>query len=153
MLGSYQMYPTSTSGSIHINSKDPFSAPDFDTAYLSNPLDMPSHVWAYKILRDITRRMPAYRGELAAAAPKFADDSPARCISQEEAIALHKEGKYEKLVYSKEDDAAIEQWMRENVGTTWHSMATCPMKAKAKGGVVDPRLNVYGTQGLKLAGK
>lgn len=30
-------------------------------------------------------------------------------------------------------------------------MATCPMKPKEKGGVVDPRLNVYGTKGLKLA--
>ena len=32
-------------------------------------------------------------------------------------------------------------------------MATCPMKARAVGGVVDARLNVYGTKGLKLAGE
>lgn len=31
-------------------------------------------------------------------------------------------------------------------------MATCPMKAQSAGGVVDARLNVYGTKGLKLAG-
>lgn len=30
-------------------------------------------------------------------------------------------------------------------------MATCPMKAKEEGGVVDARLNVHGTQNLKLA--
>lgn len=31
-------------------------------------------------------------------------------------------------------------------------MATCPMKARDVGGVVDNKLNVYGTTGLKLAG-
>lgn len=32
-------------------------------------------------------------------------------------------------------------------------MGTCAMKPKAKGGVVDPRLNVYGVEGLKVAGQ
>lgn len=32
-------------------------------------------------------------------------------------------------------------------------MGTCAMKPRDQGGVVDPRLNVYGTQNLKVAGK
>ena len=32
-------------------------------------------------------------------------------------------------------------------------MGTCAMKAREQGGVVDERLNVYGVQNLKVAGK
>lgn len=31
-------------------------------------------------------------------------------------------------------------------------LGTCAMKPRAKGGVVDPKLNVYGVQGLKVCG-
>jgi alcohol oxidase len=36
------------------------------------------------------------------------------------------------------------------VETTWHSLGTCAMKPRAEGGVLDPRLNVFGTQNLKV---
>lgn len=39
------------------------------------------------------------------------------------------------------------------VNQTWHSVATCRMMPKEEGGVVDKRLNVYGTKGLKIAGE
>ena len=48
-------------------------------------------------------------------------------------------------------DKAIEQCIRENIGTTWHSIATCKMAPREENGVVDGRLNVWGTKGLKLA--
>lgn len=51
----------------------------------------------------------------------------------------------------EEDKKAIEDWVRTNIGTTWHSMSTCPMKPGEEGGVVDNRSNVYGTENLKLA--
>jgi alcohol oxidase len=114
MLGCYLMYPLSR-GSIHITSSDPFAAPDFDSAFLRNPLDLPPQVWAWKVVREITRRMPSYRGELGAIGPKFKEDSPARCLSAEEAVELHKQEKIEDIVYSKEDDEAIEEWVRQNV--------------------------------------
>jgi alcohol oxidase len=61
--------------------------------------------------------MPTYRGELAPLAPKFAEDSPARCLNPEEAVELQRDGidKIKDIVYSKEDDAAIEDWVRQNV--------------------------------------
>ena len=36
------------------------------------------------------------------------------------------------------------------VSTAWHSLGTCAMKPRAKGGVVDSKLNVYGIQGVKI---
>lgn len=80
-------------------------------------MDLVPHVWVYKLLRECMRRMPTYRGELAPLAPKFAEDSPARCIGPEEAIELQKNGidKIKDIIYSKEDDAAIEDWVRQNV--------------------------------------
>ena len=57
----------------------------------------------------------------------------------------------QNIEYSNEDDAAIEEWIRGNLNTTWHSLGTCAMREKAKGGVVDADLNVYGTVGLKVA--
>ncbi|KAK4049052.1 hypothetical protein OIV83_004414 [Microbotryomycetes sp. JL201] len=148
MLGAFSEYPLSR-GSVHITSSDPFAAPDFDAGFCKEQHDVAPHIWAWKVLREIARRMPSYRGELAG--PEFPEGSAAKCLNEEEAIALTKSGNIKDIEYTKEDDAAIEKWVRQNIGTTWHSMATCPMKPKEKGGVVDKRLNVYGTQGLKLA--
>lgn len=53
--------------------------------------------------------------------------------------------------YSEEDEKALEAFIKMIIKTTWHSMATCPMKPKDEGGVVDPHLNVYGVKNLKLA--
>lgn len=33
----------------------------------------------------------------------------------------------------------------------WHSLGTSSMQPLSKGGVVDAKLNVYGTKGLKVA--
>ena len=60
------------------------------------------------------------------------------------------------LKYSKEDDLAIDEWVRRHVETTWHSLGTCSMAPRGgneivKHGVLDPRLNVHGTKGLKVA--
>lgn len=55
--------------------------------------------------------MPSYRGEFGAIHPKYAEDSPARCVpfvASTEAIVDH--------VYSKDDDEKIDDWLRENIG-------------------------------------
>ena len=54
------------------------------------------------------------------------------------------------IKYTKEDDQAIDDWIADHVETTWHSLGTCAMKPREEGGVVDQRLNVYGTTGLKV---
>jgi len=93
--------------------------------------------------REISRRLPFFKGELELGHPKFKEGSKA---SLTEAIDGDKD-----IVYDEEDDKAIEEWIRGNLNTTWHSLGTCAMKPKEEGGVVDGNLNVYGTVGLKVA--
>lgn len=121
---------------------------DFDVGFFNDAhdIDLKKQVWAYKKQREIVRRATYYRGELAAGHPKFPEGSAAACTEISEQLKDVKD-----LKYSEEDDAAIEQWLRENVNTTWHSMATCKMAPRDQDGVVDANLNVYGVQGLKLA--
>jgi alcohol oxidase len=35
--------------------------------------------------------------------------------------------------------------------SSWHSLGTCAMKPRHEGGVLDNKLNVYGTRHLKVA--
>ncbi len=55
------------------------------------------------------------------------------------------------IEYDEDDDAAIEDWIRGKLNTTWHSLRTCALMEGSKGGVVDKDLNVYGVKGLKVA--
>ncbi|PSK46483.1 Long-chain-alcohol oxidase FAO3 [Elsinoe australis] len=62
----------------------------------------------------------------------------------------------EDLSYTNDDIEAIMEWVRRHVETTWHSLGTCSMAPKngnatTKHGVLDERLNVHGTKGLKVA--
>ncbi|KAG1842335.1 GMC oxidoreductase-domain-containing protein [Suillus subluteus] len=55
------------------------------------------------------------------------------------------------LIYTAEDDEAIDRFHRDRVQTTGHSLGTCAMKPRADQGVVDARLNVYGVTNIKVA--
>jgi len=114
-------------------------------------------VWAYKKQREIYRRTNAFAGELAIGHPKFREGSKAALsdgpLVQGGFKSVEDRKAIPPIVYDAEDDAAIEDWIRSNLNTTWHSLGTCKMAPKDKGGVVDKSLNVYGTQGLKLAGR
>ncbi|OAA54585.1 Glucose-methanol-choline oxidoreductase [Niveomyces insectorum RCEF 264] len=61
-----------------------------------------------------------------------------------------------ELPYSKRDIEAVEEWVKRHVESTWHSLGTCSMAPRegnsiVKHGVLDERLNVHGTKGLKVA--
>ncbi|KAH7014854.1 alcohol oxidase-like protein [Ilyonectria destructans] len=145
--GNYTGYPYSR-GHMHITGPECGDALDFDVGFLTDAhdIDLKKQVWAYKKQREIMRRTKMYRGELSLGHPKFSSESPAACIETEAALSAVKD-----IEYSAEDDKAIEQWIRENLNTTWHSLGTAKMAPREKFGVVDSNLNVYGTQGLKLA--
>jgi alcohol oxidase len=147
--GCYNAYPYSQ-GLIHIKSSSPFDPPLFDPGFLSNPADLEQLVYGYKLQREIVRRMFYYRGVLEITQPAFPPESKANyeyvdALSQEKGFAV-------PIEYSSEDDEIIRDFIRERVATSWHSMATCAMKKRDAGGVVDDRLNVYGVQGLKITG-
>lgn len=147
--GNILFYPYSR-GHIHITSAtDIDTGYDFDTGFLSHPSDIKAHLWGYKRAREIARRLPTYRGEVAAGHPSFPDGSKAALVDidvGDETFVVQGD-----IEYSPEDDEAIMNWIRETVNTTFHSLGTCAMKPREKGGVVDGDLNVYGTAGLKVA--
>lgn len=155
-MGCYTAYPYSR-GDIHIVSKDPATPASFNTGFLSHPADVKKLLWAYKKQREIFRRTNCYDGEIEIGHPKFREGSKAALSNKRAAdgrfTSLEDRRKLPPIVYDAEDDAAIEAWIRDNMNTTWHSLGTCKMAPKEKGGVVDKDLNVYGTEGLKLAGK
>jgi alcohol oxidase len=91
--------------------------------------------------------MKTYRGEVGFLHPKFATKSNAAPVQ----VDHEPSGNITDIEYTAQDDEAIKQWAREQVGTTWHSMGTCRMGAREDGAVVDPNLNVYGVEGLKVA--
>ncbi|KAG1854621.1 alcohol oxidase [Suillus subluteus] len=50
-----------------------------------------------------------------------------------------------------QDDAAIAEWIRNNVNTTFHTAGSCSMLPKELNGVVDPQLKVWGTHNIRVA--
>ncbi|KAK4226853.1 putative GMC oxidoreductase [Podospora fimiseda] len=137
-ISTFSVYPYSR-GHVHITSSSPSSSLDFQTGFFSDTkkFDIKTHKWLYKTQREIARQMSIYQGEVPSGHPPFSVGSKARLgITVAEA---------EKLEYSDEDEMILEKWLRENVGTTWHSLGTCKMME-----VVDEKLGVYGVEGLKI---
>lgn len=61
-----------------------------------------------------------------------------------------------ELKYNARDIAAVEEWVKRHVESTWHSLGTCSMAPRegnsiVRHGVLDERLNVHGVKGLKVA--
>lgn len=122
---------------------------DFDTGFFGDrhSIDLKKHVWAYKKQREVMRRMKCYRGEFASWHPPFAADSAAACVETSEPLP----DDVTDIEYTEADEAVIEKFVRERVGTAWHSLGTCKMAPKDKMGVVDASLSVHGVQRLKIA--
>ncbi|KAI1818766.1 GMC oxidoreductase [Poronia punctata] len=139
-------YPYSR-GHIHVTGPDIEDAYDFETGWFqdADDIDLKSHIWGYKTQRAIARQMSIFAGELAAGHPRFPEGSKAAVIEKADGPVSS------DIEYSDEDDAAIVQFIRENVGTSRHPLGTCRMAAEEENGVVDPELNVYGVSGLKIA--
>jgi choline dehydrogenase-like flavoprotein len=56
-----------------------------------------------------------------------------------------------RRVYPPEEvDCDWKTWVRDNTITDWHPVGTCSMLPRARGGVVDPALRVYGTSNLRV---
>ncbi|KAI0424088.1 GMC oxidoreductase [Xylaria sp. FL1042] len=144
----FNMYPSSP-GHLHVTGPNPDDPLDFDPALFTDDagVDIKKCIWAYKTQREIARRMNVYRGELAMFHPAFATDSKAACVELQGPPASNNEN----IEYTAEDDAAIEEWLRNNIATTWHSAGTCRMLPVSEKGVVDANLSVHNVTGLKIA--
>ncbi|KAJ8517833.1 hypothetical protein ONZ45_g5014 [Pleurotus djamor] len=155
---------------IHIQSSNPYVEPFFDSGFMNDKADFAPIRWSYKKTREVARRMDSFRGELTSHHPHFHPGSPAACrdidiktakemLPNAFTVGIHMDGTsgepydaskvHEDIKYTEEDDKAIDDWIADHVETTWHSLGTCAMKPREQGGVVDERLNVYGTENLK----
>lgn len=146
LLGGFLHYPVSR-GHAHIKSKNTSEPLDFQSGFLDNQTDIELHTFIYKKTREFGRRHPMYRGEVKQAHPSFPVGSKAAVREiPDTPVAVDAPD----LTYTEEDDKAIEKWIRLTVISNWHGLGTCAMKPREQGGVVDSRLNVYGTQALKV---
>ncbi|KAL1738548.1 GMC oxidoreductase-domain-containing protein, partial [Schizophyllum fasciatum] len=148
-VGFYTQYPVSR-GSVHItDAEDANAAHDFDAGFLTDEreADVATLVWGYKKSREFARRMPAFRGEYKPANPQFAAGSAAECMGAAKGPVPTDAP---DIVYSEEDEKEVERYVRNFVQTAWHSLGTCAMMPREKNGVVDSKLNVYGTRNLKV---
>ncbi|RDX47581.1 alcohol oxidase-like protein [Lentinus brumalis] len=134
-------------GKLHITSgEDVDAALDFYTGFLDDSADMALHKWGYKLSREFARRMPSYRGEVIGGHPDFPKGSKATASLHDGPFPISEPD----IVYTAEDEKALEDYIRQVVSTAWHSLGTCAMKPRDNNGVVDSRLNVYGVDGLKV---
>lgn len=63
--------------------------------------------------------MPSFRGEYAPLHPRFPQGSAAACVR----LTSSPPSDMEDLVYTPEDNAAVEEFVRERSDTTWHSVS------------------------------
>ena len=75
---------------------------------ISSPADLVILRWAYKHVREISRRMEFYRGEVQVEHPTFAEGSQAATHGTGTPVEISAP----KIVYSKEDDDAIDEFHR-----------------------------------------
>jgi alcohol oxidase len=72
-------------------------------------------MWAYKFSREIALRLPHFRGEPPALHPAFAPGGTAAIIDNAEGPVPFDAP---RIVYSEEDDAALEAYVRAT--GAWH---------------------------------
>ena len=75
---------------------------------ISSPADLVILRWAYKHVREISRRMEFYRGEVQVEHPTFPEGSQAATNATGTPVEISSP----KIVYSKEDDDAIDEFHR-----------------------------------------
>lgn len=109
-------------GSVHINGSDPNAKPLIDPRYASRPYELEATKQAAMFTR------------------KMANTAPYPDVWTKEfdpGMGVQTDGQWEKYV-------------RDNVFTFYHPLGTCAMLPKKDGGVGDPKLRVYGVEGLRM---
>ncbi|KDQ10356.1 hypothetical protein BOTBODRAFT_190518 [Botryobasidium botryosum FD-172 SS1] len=110
-------------GHLWIASADPFQSPSIDPAYLSHPADIVLLREGLKVARRIGQTDPLRQSIIAEVTP-----GP-----------------------TVQTDEEWENWLVGKVATQYHPSCTCSMLPRELGGVVDPKLKVYGLANVRVA--
>ncbi|KAI1137459.1 putative GMC oxidoreductase [Hypoxylon sp. FL0543] len=124
-IGASLQHPLSR-GKTHISSSDPSAAPVIDPRYLSHPLDIEMYARHLMVIEMIAKTPPF--SDYIKPGGRRAQPGEARVDTPDKAKA----------------------YIRETALTDNHLVGTCAMLPREKGGVVDPRLRVYGVKGLRI---
>jgi choline dehydrogenase len=116
-------------GSTHIQSADVNVHPRMDPGYLSHPADA-------ALLAEGLRYIDT---KLAHVEP-FASNVKDGPNGTKKKMSLNESFSPEKA----------EEHVQNNISTQWHIMSSCSMLPREDGGVVDPKLKVYGTANLRV---
>lgn len=111
-------------GEVQLRSKDPTELPRIRAGFLTHPDDLPAQMRAARLGQDFlrTQAMSPLISDIFSPDPRLRDD-----------------------------DAALEQFVRANVKTTYHPIGTCRMGPDPTRSVVDLMLRVHGIEGLRVA--
>ncbi|KAL2794656.1 GMC oxidoreductase-domain-containing protein [Aspergillus keveii] len=114
-------------GSVHLASADPTAAPVIDAGILRHPADLELHarhnIWMEKI----------------------AEAEPMVSLLKPGGDRLHTPQKLDVT-----DLERAQELCKELVLSMYHVCGTCAMMPREDGGVVDPRLKVYGTRNVRV---
>lgn len=109
-------------GTIFITSTDAFTAPAINPDYFSVGYDI-----------DILQNGVQFARRIASTAPMntvaITETAPGATVA---------------------DGEALNDWIRNDIGTTYHPIGTCSMLPRDQGGVVDTSLLVYGTANIRV---
>ena len=108
-------------GTVELDSADPFAPPRIDPNFFGDPADLETMVAGFKTTRRLLET-PALR-------------------------ALQKKDMFTEGVHTDDD---IRERLRARVDTVYHPVGTCKMGVNDPLAVVDPRLKVYGLEGLRV---
>jgi choline dehydrogenase-like flavoprotein len=108
-------------GSVCLQSADPLAPPAIDPNFLGEESDLDTMVAGFKM----TKRLL---------------DAPALKALQ----------KSDTVTAGVETDAQIRDCLRNHVDTVYHPVGTCKMGVNDQLAVVDPKLRVYGLEGLRV---
>ncbi|KZP01248.1 GMC oxidoreductase [Calocera viscosa TUFC12733] len=109
-------------GSVHAASADCLAQPIIDPHYFEDDFDMKLMIEALTFLR-VLRNTEPWKSIIA----KEVDPGPAVQTEQE-----------------------MRTYIKEGLSTIYHTCGTCSMLPREKGGVVDPKLKVYGTSNVRV---
>ncbi|OAF56721.1 hypothetical protein VC83_07214 [Pseudogymnoascus destructans] len=109
-------------GSVHMKSTNINTPPAIDSKYLQNPYDLHSMIVAAKFMRSIATAAPM-------SSVWTTEYEPGSAVAT---------------------DADWEAYARANTLSIYHSVGTCAMLPRKDGGVVDPKLRVYGVSRLRV---